>query len=189
MAGENIFEVRQGEITMKTINAILFITMTMFLSSCYQSITGTVVDAETGQPIEGAVVLVEWTKTKGFGLTYTESYKVAETLTDKEGKFVLPGCYSSSVNAPHVTIYKKGYVAWNNEFIFPDYKKRSDFIWQKGDMLKLEKFNPAYTHDAHIVFINTVIRSTLAYEKKRQMINAFEWETDLARAEVKKTGK
>jgi hypothetical protein len=48
--------------------------------------TGTVQDAETGAPIEGAVVFVEWTKTKGLpGLTSTKVYKIVEVETDKDG--------------------------------------------------------------------------------------------------------
>ena len=103
---------------------------------CYATITGTVVDPETGEPIEGAIVLVEWTKTKGFGLTYTESYKVIEAITDKEGKATVSGIFNPMVNPPDITIYKKGHVAWNNKFIFPNYKKRKDFKWQSEYVFK-----------------------------------------------------
>jgi hypothetical protein len=164
--------------------AVLFITVVSAV--CYAGITGTVIDAETQKPIEGAVVLVEWTKTKGVpGMATTESYKVIEVLTDKEGKVTVSGVLNPLVNPPHVTVYKKGYVAWNNEYIFPDYKKRTDFKWENGCVIRMEHFNSSQSYDGHISFIYTVIRSTLAHEKKIKMINAIDWEADLARQEVK----
>ena len=52
------------------------ILMAVFLlvkSNCYAQINGTVVDAETGQPVGGAVVLAEWTVTRGLpGMSYHE---------------------------------------------------------------------------------------------------------------------
>jgi hypothetical protein len=51
---------------------------------------GQVVDAETGKPIEGAVVVVEWHKKPRIamgGINYFHNAR--ETLTDAEGKFSL----------------------------------------------------------------------------------------------------
>ena len=70
---------------MKILTPCLAILLVLMVTSCNAEITGTVVDAETGQPIEGAVVLVEWTMTKGVpGMSHTESYKIVEEITDKE---------------------------------------------------------------------------------------------------------
>lgn len=146
----------------------------LLLSGCYLPMSGRVIDAETKQPIEGAVVLVEWTKTKGFGFTYTESYKVAETLSDKEGKFELPGCYSAFVNEPDLTIYKKGYVAWNNKIIFPLYDKRTDYIWRSGYVFRLERFLQGYSRDQHTSFIHRAIN--LGFGEKKLIVNAYDWE-------------
>jgi hypothetical protein len=147
---------------------------------CYATITGTVVDAETGEPIEGAVVLVEWTKTHGFGLTYTESYKVIEAVTDKEGKVIVSGVFNPTVNPPQVTVYKKGYVAWNNEFIFPNYRHREDFKYKDKITIKIERFKEVYSYDNHVDFIRLCINSTLNLEAKKKIFEVFEWERDLA---------
>lgn len=52
---------------------------------------GQVVDAETGKPIEGAVVVVEWHKKDRVALIEAGSsfHNAKETLTDAEGKFSL----------------------------------------------------------------------------------------------------
>jgi hypothetical protein len=155
------------------------------IPGCYAEVTGIVVDAETGQPIEGAVVLVEWTRTKGLpGLTHTESYKVVELVSDKEGKATLPeGGPDPLTNPPIVTVYKKGYVAWNNEYIFPGYKERTDFKWREGFVFTLEKFKPEYSYKKHVLFIATSIRSQMATENKGLMNSAIQWEKIMASRE------
>ena len=146
---------------------IILFALLSLMSGCYFGITGRVIDIETNQPIEGAVVLVEWTKTKGLGLTYTESDKVAEVLSDKDGKFDLPGCYNPFVNPPDVTVYKKGYVAWNNKFVFPGYKKRTDFEWGAGNALRLERFKNTYSYINHESFIDGAVHVGLSPDKKQ----------------------
>jgi hypothetical protein len=156
---------------------ILIICLLFIITGCDREITGIVVDAETGQPIEGAIVLVEWTKAKGLpGLSYTESYKVVEAVTDKEGKASIDGVFSPFISAPRVTVYKKGYVAWNNTFIFPDWKKRTDFKWENDYVFKLEKFKPEYSYVKHTGFIGFAILDNIAFEKKKLMNNATDWE-------------
>jgi len=49
---------------------------------------GKILDIETKQPIEGAVVVVEYKKkTMGIGASMSSMFDVRETLTDKDGKF------------------------------------------------------------------------------------------------------
>lgn len=162
------------------IKHVIFVIAIIFLTTgCYATITGTVVDAETGQPIEGAVVLVQWTVTKGLGLTYHERYKVIEVITDKEGKFTVSGVYNPLVDLPEVVIYKKGYVAWRNDFIFPNYEKRKDFKWRNNYVFKLEQFKKGYSHSKHIDFINTA----LSLNSSSKLVQAYSWEGQFASKE------
>ena len=124
---------------------------------CYATITGTVVDSETEEPIEGAIVLVEWTKTKGFGLTYHEVYKIIEVETDKNGKAIISGTFNPLVDLPIIVIYKKGYVAWRNDFIFPGWEKRTDFKYEDGVTIKLELFKEGYSREQHHYFMGSGI--------------------------------
>ncbi|MEE9911510.1 MAG: carboxypeptidase-like regulatory domain-containing protein [Deltaproteobacteria bacterium] len=162
---------------MKLRYAILAILSLLLVAGCDETITGFVVDAETGKPIEGAVILVEWTKVKGLpGLTHTESYKVVEVITDKEGKASIEGVVGLFVDLPRVTVYKKGYVAWNNEYIFPDWEKRTDFKWENNYVFKLEKFKLEYSYDKHTFFLHTSILDSTATEKKQLIQKAYDWE-------------
>lgn len=145
----------------------------IIIPGCYKGITGIVVDSETGKPIEGAVVLVEWTKTHGIGEHWTESYKVATAVTDKDGKFKLPGCYSPTVNEPNVTIYKKGYVAWSSRWIFPSWENRKDYEWRSGDVYKLERFKDTYSYVDHDGFISRSINDTIGWENKKLFMKTY----------------
>ncbi len=167
---------------MKIKSILLLLASLLISTGCYGygTLKGKVVDAETGEPIEGAVAMAEWTKTKGLGNTYTVSAKVSEAVSDKEGNFELDGCFNPFVDKPDLTIYKKGYIAWNNGYIFPDWKKREGFEWKSGLIIKLDKFIKIYKHSEHVRFIRSSINSSLPNKNKKNIENAFDWETMIA---------
>jgi len=149
-----------------------------------KTITGTVMDAGTGQPVEGAVVLVEWTKAEGMpGLTSTKSYKVVEAVTDRDGKFSIEDVKKVLIDSPDVTVYKKGYVAWSSRWIFPDWRNRTDFKWGKTNIFKLEHFKPEYSYDKHVSFISSSTNSSLGIEKPL-IRKAYRWEELNASSEL-----
>ena len=93
------------------------------LSSCavtyqFDPIEAWVVDAETGKPIEGAVVTANWELVKGSldGPRYYGQLEVKETVTDKNGRFFFEG-FSRDDDSwaelresdPQVLIFKAGY--------------------------------------------------------------------------------
>jgi hypothetical protein len=166
---------------MKRLQCIILAMLVLLLpcSGCTTPMTGKVVDAETGQPIEGAIVLVEWTKVHGFGNTYTKSEKAAEVFSDKDGTVNLPGYNDPTVAKPDVTIYKPGYVAWNNRWIFPDTRKRTDFEWKSGYVFKLERFRPEYSFDLHTSFISSLIGTSMM-EYKKNIKKSIQWEEEKA---------
>ncbi len=160
----------------------------VYLSRISLPLTGTVVDAVTDVPIAGAVVLVEWTKTHGIGEHWTESYKVATAVTDKDGKFKLPGCYSPFVDEPDLTIYKKGYVAWSSRWIFPSRRNRTDFKWEDR-VFNLVVFKKEYTYIDHTDFIRASINSSMNLEAKKNIYDAFGWEDHLSSEEMDRLRK
>ena len=162
---------------------IIIIIALGITTGCSEPINGKVIDAETGQPIEGAVVLVEWTRKCGIGDYRTDSVRVVETATNKEGMFRVPPGLTPFAEPPHLTIYKKGYVAWNNGFIFPDYKHRKQNVEIYGH-IRLENFKETYSYDQHVSFLRTCTNWALADHKKRKFEAAYQWEVALARKEV-----
>lgn len=163
---------------------ILMLLAVCFCSSgCYASMKGKIVDTETGKPIEGAVLLVEWLKTEGMiGLTHRTTAKAVEAFSDKDGNITIPGYFNPFAEGPYITIYKPGYVAWNSQYIFPGYKKREDFDWKNGYKFKLEKFADSYSHDSHISFIHGAIGIDQS-NQKTNIMNAIKQEERLALTE------
>ena len=74
---------------------------------------GKVIDVDTGEPIEGIVVLGVWYKENpGPGGAVSEYYDAMETVTDKNGEFKIDGLgllIMSNVIPMDVLIFKAGY--------------------------------------------------------------------------------
>ncbi len=88
------------------------------LSSCYAAridgpYKGKVIDSDTGQPIEGVVVLGAWYKQyPGAAGALSTYYDATETVTDKYGDFEIKGLgllVLSNVIPMDVLIFKAGY--------------------------------------------------------------------------------
>lgn len=107
---------------------ILFCTF-MFLSTSAYGATfkGKVIDADTKEPIEGAVVVVYWHKIQPGG--HTKLKDVKETLTDKNGEWKIKGprgreggiftfifnlfTFTYHTRPPKFIIFKPGYCPWS----------------------------------------------------------------------------
>jgi len=164
-------------------SVILLIALIIYSQKIYFPIEGTVIDAETGKPIEGAVVLAEWTITKGIGLTATEPYMIIETFTDKNGKFKINAyVLNPFVNEPDLIIYKAGFVCWSNNFIFPNFHERKNSTWETNKKYALEKFKREYSHAEHISFMNHFIPPLT----KTAFEDAYDWEVILRQKELEK---
>jgi hypothetical protein len=128
---------------------LMFIAMAhfLFLSGCLAGISGKVVDGMTGRPIEKALVVAQWTKEHGFGLTYHDLYKIVETETDKEGNFSIDGAGSPFVEQPQMIIYKEGYIPWRNDTKYPSTDIVKDHEWKDNMTYKLEVFTDDFSYE------------------------------------------
>lgn len=136
---------------------LFIIALFLQLTGCYSGISGKVVDGVTGNPLEGAVVLAQWTQTHGLpGLSYHSVYKIEETETDKEGLFTLAGVYYPFVSRPEMVIYKKGYVPWRNDrsFMNPKWTEYKKNIWQNDMTYRLDIWKVEYSKDMLDGFID-----------------------------------
>jgi hypothetical protein len=88
-------------------------------ASAFFGATATIVDNETGEPIEGAIALAQWVKYKPTGLEGGIPYaaKAKETVSDKNGKIYISGYWTLNPFAyeRHLTVYKPDYALWNSE--------------------------------------------------------------------------
>ena len=95
--------------------AVLLLIFSGCVSLVYYegSYRGKVIDAETLQPIEGAVVLGVWWKAyHGAGGVVHEYYDARETVTNKNGEFTLLGMGPRAVThleKMDIVIFKVGY--------------------------------------------------------------------------------
>jgi DNA-binding protein len=105
----------------KLIAALLLVFFVMaFGCNFYGGIKGTVLDNAAGKPIEGAVVVAQWVKERGFpGMRYHNLHKITESLTDKNGKFSLNGTIGILLEPPEMIICKEGYIPWRNDMVYP----------------------------------------------------------------------
>lgn len=78
-----------------------------------------VVDADTGQPLEGVVVLAVWNKrTPGPGHPTITFYDAGEVVTDRDGRFLIPSRWTwtlipfTSIEGPEIVIFKPSYGQW-----------------------------------------------------------------------------
>jgi hypothetical protein len=132
----------------KRIAAIITVVVFLLMgSSCGfagdKTFKGRVTDADTKEPIEGAVVVAHWKEARG-GLAGqdTRLKEVKETLTDKNGEWSIigpEGRFPSPSNdwlailtlitgfyytrPPEFTIFKPGYCPWPDGFVIEKCKK------------------------------------------------------------------
>lgn len=116
-------------------------------------IKGQVIDAETGKPIEGAAILIDWSRPSfGIpGLSGTTPVETYETTSDTKGYFKVPKHYGF-IYEYILTIYKKGYVCWNNKKVFPSHEERTDFTLKNSVVIKMERFKEEYDKLDHANF-------------------------------------
>jgi len=140
----------------KVTNSVLILICILLIlstSACGRwMIRGTVLDADTGKPIEKAAVHICWGRTRGLpGMSYYQQIEAAEDLTDAEGLFTVPK-YSTLLKEYDMAVYKRGFVCWSSDDIFPTYEKRKDFKLKDGMVIKLERFKEEYSKEKHVNF-------------------------------------
>jgi predicted small secreted protein len=111
---------------------ILVVILCLGTTSCgtEHTVQGKVVDSETGQPVEGAVVGIKWVHYKwGPPGLPTPKTRLGTTtvLTDSEGDFTIPRYLWRSY---FMGVYKMDYICWSSETIFNPNGKDHDEIFK-----------------------------------------------------------
>lgn len=108
---------------------------------------GKVIDADTKEPIEGAVVVAEWqTEMNTPTATHTDLKDVKEVLTDKNGEWSISGIrtfgpipvlslFFPFTREPQFTIFKPGYCSWPVGFEIGACRERMKFTADKEERI------------------------------------------------------
>ncbi len=148
-----------------------FMVLLLLTGGCYPSISGKVVEADSGRPVPGAVVVADWSSTHGLpGLSYRKTYKVVETQTDANGTFFLPGVYNPFVNPPDMIIFKDGYAPWAN---FADFEKGESYDekkWNNAFTYRLVKWKPTDSEKKLRVFLESIAGASFEETPKYKKI-------------------
>lgn len=181
-------EVNTKKVRKRIIISIIVIVLTVFGGGGYlvhalywQTHTGSrngqVFDANTGKPIEGAVVNYTW-KVAGFmqnaigGGGPTVSH---ETLTDKEGKYYIPSfrvkrsnVFQLGLQPEEVLVYKDKYAVYKLLWQYEKapvgrsfgYQRKNQPYLKKDNVVKLYRFKEGESHDNHVFGIDSWTRSS-----------------------------
>ena len=103
------------------IKLFLIVCAGFLLTGCgiHYTVKGQVMDVVTRQPVQGAVVAVNWVRDHfitmpGLPVDRTE-YGTSESVTDADGEFRVP---KYIIGRPKMVVYKRGYVCWTSDVIF-----------------------------------------------------------------------
>jgi hypothetical protein len=159
----------------------------LLLNGCAGPTTFRVLDAETKEPVEGAVSIAMWYRTKGLpGLSSTYTAKAVEAESDADGFFRIPWVVGTlALQKPHLKVYKPGYVGWDSRKIYlgcrdddrtrARYKRRENFTMTNQD-LYLEPWREEYSFISHGSFIRPALDLEKAGLTESKYENAVDFE-------------
>lgn len=157
---------------MKRYTAALILFLTIGIPAISDAVflgpySGTVMDSQTGEPIEGASVLVYWTKElPGFLGEGSHTVPISSALvyTDKAGRYNIPrALYNLGLTAvfasTNVIIYQPGYKVYI-QTIWRDnpYQNPDPSYKDKDNIAKLDRIPPDFSYRKHYEKIEEALR-------------------------------
>jgi hypothetical protein len=147
--------------------------------------TVTVIDEETGKPIEGAVAIAIWRKRSLLEGSLIEGgldvvTKIDEAISDSEGNIYISGFWNWHLFGydPHLNIYKPGYVCWDQNVVYIDElhsSKQTDF--DNGHRIAhMKKWPEGFSFVGHDTFMSAVTRNDYTDAPKQLFNKAFQYE-------------
>jgi hypothetical protein len=135
---------------------------------------GIVLDADTDRPVAGAVVAASWAFERGIGLQAPLTAREVVVESGVDGRYEIPrltdmpGGASTRLRRFTLIVYRRGHVAWRSDRRFGNggpAPRRRDFA-QRGNRVRLEKWQPGFRHAEHLVFLGggEKIRAAAAWE-------------------------
>ena len=140
---------------------LILLVPTSSLAKVVGPYTGQVLDSLTGEPIQGASVLIYWEKRIPAPPSggYSELIKTTLVYTDDQGMYRIPWQFINTglvgwLESTNLIIYQPGYQA------FTDRKWQGNLPapFQKDTIVKLERIPPGFDHQKHYERITDVLR-------------------------------
>ena len=125
--------------------------------------SGNLIDSRTGEPIEGASVLIYWEKSVPTGIqSHSELIKSELVYTDEKGKYFIPETHANLglaglLERTDVVIYKPGYQAHIVRIWHLSNSPTGDFPKQ-DPTVKLDRIPPNFSHKRHYERIEDSLR-------------------------------
>jgi hypothetical protein len=119
---------------------------------------GIVTELESDRPVAGAVVAASWAFERGIGFHAPLGTREVVVETGADGRYLiprltdLPDGLSTRVRRFTLIVYHRGHVGWRSDRLYPGRQLRRDFS-QRGARVHLERWQPAYQHADHVVFV------------------------------------
>src|SRR3954468_2633257 len=132
---------------------------------------GIVIDADSERPLAGALVAASWAFERGIGMHAPLAAHEVVVETGTDGRYAiprldeLPSGLSTRVRRFTLIVYDRGYAGWRSAYRFPGRDTRRDFS-QRGNRVRLDKWQPTYQHGEHLVFLGggPRVRAAAAWE-------------------------
>ncbi len=132
--------------------------------------SGTVIDSQTGDPIEGASVLFFWEKLVPTPMkAYSEVFEAKLIYTNEKGTYHIPRILPNlglqgMLESTNIIIYQPGYQACaiRISLVSPSGKPDSSFK-EKDNIIKLDRIPPGFNHEHHYRMIEDASGPIRAY--------------------------
>ena len=158
--------------------------------------TAIVIDADTGEPIEGAVAIAIWRKHSIKAAAWFEggmmvAVRIEEAVSDREGRIYIDDFFDWHLfenRYPDLTIYKPGYVCWDHKSIYINEFKsveRKDFN-KESRVARMMKRPKEFSFNGHWGFVDSVTGGDSYEAPERLFRKAFNHETPYQINERKK---
>jgi hypothetical protein len=179
--------------------SVLFLLFTSYSSVAgILPVSGTVKDYETGKPVAGAYVVLQWTG--GFGIAHsnTSCYETRFTKTGKSGRYLqaggkLPGPIGPFESNSHVFVYKRGYYrpSYRDER-YPDIDKDDLVKFSGSHAERLEYLDKltwkmsCYAHNSDLLPVYKLIyeEALELAESEQELQTTLDMCLDIARYEI-----
>lgn len=158
-----------------------------FAMGSHKEPTAVVVDADTGEPIEGAVAIAIWRKHSTKEAAWFEGgqmvpVRIEEAISDKDGKIYIEGFWGwffFKNRYPRLNVYKPGHILWDQKFIYANElnkgEKRTNFS-RKNNIVKMKKWPEAFSFERHRQFMDWCTNGDINKATKKLFRKAFDFE-------------